>query len=44
MVETSRFATKQVDLTEFLPRAEQMLPIEQGENLLTPGIEAGFMM
>jgi hypothetical protein len=32
IVETSLFAVRQLVFTLFLPIAEQMLPIEQGEN------------
>jgi hypothetical protein len=40
----SLFAMKQLDLTEFRPKAEHILPMEQAENLVTPGLDAGFMI
>jgi hypothetical protein len=43
-VTTLRLLEKQVALTLFLWKAEQMLPTEQGENRLMPWAVEGFMM
>ena len=44
MVTTPLFAVRQSDLTLFRPRAEQMLPIEQGLKSVMPWPVDGFMI
>lgn len=41
---TSRLLVRQVDLTLLRPRAEQMLPMVQGEKCEMPSFVEGFMM
>lgn len=44
MVGTPLLANRQSELTLFRPRAEQMLPIEQGLKLVIPRLVEGFMI